>query len=381
MTGLEGALEAPPSALTGRRLGLLTNPSGIDRSLRSAIELLAAHPAFDLRALYGPEHGIRGEAQAGAHVAGGLDPQTGLPVHSLYGATRAPTPDMLAGIDALVIDLQDIGVRFTTYISTIAHALTACDDLGLPVVILDRPNPVGGGRVSGNILDPAFSSFIGIHTIPILHGLTAGEFGRLWCRDAGLAEPVVVPMRGWRREMSYDRTGLPWVLPSPNLPTFDSVRAFPATCLIEGTTLSEGRGTTRPFELIGAPWVEPERLAKRIAGRDLPGVAVRPTYFVPSFSKHQGERCGGVQVYVTDAGAFDAVGFGLRLLDILHDLGGDRFAWLPPTGERHFIDLLCGTDAVRHTIDDGTGVEGTIVAWREDARAFEQRRSDILLYA
>jgi uncharacterized protein YbbC (DUF1343 family) len=380
LTGLEVALSDPPPVLTGRRLGLLTNPSGIDRRFRSTIELFSAHQAFDLRALFGPEHGIRGEAQAGAHVSGESNPRTGLPVHSLYGATRALTPGMLEGIDTLVIDLQDIGVRFTTYISTIAYALTACDGIGMPVVILDRPNPLGGARVAGSMLEPACGSFIGIHTIPTLHGLTAGEFARLWCRDNGLADPTVVPMRGWRRSLTYDGTGLPWVLPSPNLPTLDSVRVYPGTCLIEGTTLSEGRGTTRPFEMIGAPWVEPKLLADRIACLDLPGVAARPVYFVPAFSKHQGERCGGVQIHVTDVDAFDAVAFGPRLLAILRQIGGARFAWLPPTGDRHFIDLLCGTDAVRLAIDSGAGVEDLIAGWDEDVRAFRERCSDILLY-
>lgn len=380
ITGLEYALQATPTVLTGNRLGLLTNPSGIDRTFRSTIDLFVSHPDLDLRALFGPEHGVRGEAQAGDHVAGGLDPRSGLPVHSLYGATRVPTADMLEGIDTMVIDLQDIGVRYATYLSSVAHVLDACHTQGITVVVLDRPNPLGGAYVAGNVLEPAYASFVGIHTIPTCHGLTIGEFARLWSQDHDLAAPVVIPMTGWNRPITYDAAGLPWVFPSPNLPTLDSVKIYPATCLIEGTTLSEGRGTTRPFEIIGAPWIEPQTLADSIEQRDLPGIAARPLYFTPTFSKHAGERCGGVQLSITDDASFDSVGFGVHLLAVLHELGGDQFAWLPPQGDRHFIDLLCGTDTVRQVIDNHEDVEGLLAGWREDAGAFADRRSDILLY-
>ncbi len=365
ITGLEHALESPSRHLSGRRLGLLTNPSGVDSKLRSTIDLFAAHPDLDLRALFGPEHGVRGEAQAGEHVADGVDARAGLPVHSLYGETQAPTSDMLAGIDTMVIDLQDIGVRYATYVSAVAHVLTACDCTGVGVVVLDRPNPLGGRYVAGNILDPEFASFVGIHTMPTCHGLTIGEFARLWSRDHDLAAPAIIPMRGWKRAMTYDATALPWVLPSPNLPTLDSVRMYPATCLIEGTPLSEGRGTTRPFEIIGAPWLDPHELADAIHRHDYPGIAARPLYFVPAFSKHAGERCGGVQLYITDDQAFDPVGFGLHLLALLKDVGADHFRWLPPRGDRYFIDLLCGTDDVRLAIDGGASVEDLIIRGRE----------------
>lgn len=380
ITGLEHALQAPPAMLTGKRLGLLTNPSGIDRRFRSTIDLFVSHPNLNLRALFGPEHGVRGEAQAGDHVADGIDPRTGLQVHSLYGATRVPTAEMLEGIETMVIDLQDIGVRYATYLSSVAHVLTACDARGITVVVLDRPNPLSGTYVSGNILEPAYASFVGIHTIPTCHGLTIGEFARLWSRDHNLAAPAVIPMTGWERPMTYDATGLPWVFPSPNLPTLDSVRMYPATCLIEGTTLSEGRGTTRPFEIVGAPWIAPQALADSIERRSLAGIAARPLYFTPMFSKHAGERCGGVQLAITDGAAFDSVGFGVHLLAVLQELGGDQFAWPSPQGDRHFIDLLCGTDAVRQAIERNEDVEGLLAGWREDARAFENRRSDILLY-
>lgn len=380
ITGLEQALPDPPGSLTGRRLGLLTNPSGIDRAMRSSIDLFHSHPGLDLRALYGPEHGVRGEAQAGEHIAGGRDLRTGLPVHSLYGNTRVPTPDMLQGIDVLVIDLQDIGVRYATYLSTVAHVLTACDAHGVEVVVLDRPNPLGGAYIAGNALNTAFASFVGIHTIPICHGLTIGEFARLWCRDHDLSPPAVIPMSGWSRTMTYDATGLPWVFPSPNLPTLDSVTIYPATCPIEGTTLSEGRGTTRPFEIVGAPWIEPHDLADRIASLDSPGIAARPLYFTPTFSKHAGTRCGGVQFVITDRSAFDSVRFGVLLIRLLHDIDREQFGWIQSGSDRSFIDLLYGTDQVRRAIEHGADLNDIAERWRDEVQTFADRRSAVLLY-
>lgn len=379
-TGLDRFIEKPPGEVTGARLGLLTNPSGIDRQLRSAIDRLSGHPALTLAALYGPEHGVRGEAQAGEHVEGSLDPRNGLPVYSLYGATRIPSAEMLEGIDALVIDLQDIGARFTTYISTVAHVIDACAELGKRVVILDRPNPLGGARVAGNLLDLAYASFVGIHAIPILHGLTIGEFGRLWSRDHRRPAPLVVTMDGWRRDMWFDETGLPWVPPSPNLPTLDSTQIFPGTCLIEGTNLSEGRGTTRPFEVVGAPWVAPETLRDALNELDLAGVAFRPVSFTPMFSKHAGARCGGIQLYILDRDAFDAVAFGPLLLATLKRLFPDDFNWLPPDEGAYFIDKLAGGSDLRQAIDAGTPIEDLLSRWSRDAARFEADRSDILLY-
>jgi uncharacterized protein YbbC (DUF1343 family) len=379
-SGLEKLLANPPRELRGRRLGLLTNPSGIDRRLRSSVNLIAAHPALGLTALYGPEHGVRGSAQAGEHVDAGVDPVTGLPAFSLYGDSRSPTAEMLEPIDTLVIDLQDIGVRYATYLSTVALVLDACARHGKDVMILDRPNPLGGVNVAGNILEPAFASFVGTHTIPILHGLTIGEFGRLWARDRNLTSPAVVTMDGWSRHLWYDQTGLPWVFPSPNLPTPDSVTLYPATCLIEGTILSEGRGTTRPFELIGAPWIDPEALANALNAVDMPEVGFRPATFTPTFSKHQGVPCGGVQIHIVDREALDTMRLGLTLLATVKALYADDFAWLPQQGERHFIDLLAGSASLRETIDRGDGIDDLLAAWVADADAFRSGRSDILLY-
>jgi len=379
-TGLDRLLQQPPPEVSGARIGLLTNPSGIDRNLRSTVDLVTGHEALEVTALYGPEHGVRGEAQAGEHVEGGIDSRTGLPVFSLYGATRTPTQAMLDAFDVMIIDMQDIGARFTTYISSVAHLIDACDAAEKGVVILDRPNPLGGGVVAGNLLDPAFASFVGIHRIPIRHGLTIGEFGRLWARDHGRTDPVVMTMNGWSRDMWYDQTGLPWVPPSPNLPTLDSVIAFPATCLIEGTNLSEGRGTTRPFEWIGAPWIDPPDLVDALHGLGLDGVMFRPVSFTPSFSKHAGTRCGGIQIHVHDREAFDAVGLGPHLLATFKRLYPQHFAWLEPHEGRYFIDLLAGGSTLRETIDSGEPVDSLLATWLGEAAAFRRDRSDILLY-
>ena len=379
-TGLDLFLEQPPVEASGARIGLLTNPSGIDRMLRSTVNRLAQHPEINLTALYGPEHGVRGEAQAGEHVEGGLDARSGLPIHSLYGATRVPSPEVLEGIDTMVVDLQDIGVRFTTYISTVAHVIDACAASSKGVVILDRPNPLTGTRVAGNLLDTEYASFIGIHPIPILHGLTIGEFGRLWARDHHLPLPTVVSMRGWRREMWFNETGLPWVPPSPNLPTLESTTIYPGTCLMEGTNLSEGRGTTRPFEMIGAPWVDPEMLADALDELGIRGVSFRPVYFTPVFSKQAGLRCGGIHVYIRDCDAFDAAAFGPLLLETVARLYPDDFAWLAPDEGSYFIDKLAGGSQLRNAINAGTPIGDVLSQWSRDAAVFELSRSDILLY-
>lgn len=379
-SGLDRFLANPPDVAIGARIGLLTNPSGINHHFRSSIDLILEHPRLNLTALFGPEHGVRGEAQAGEHVDAGTDPRTGLPAHSLYGDTRTPTAEMLSGIDVMVIDLQDIGVRYATFLSSIAYVIDACAEHGKQVVILDRPNPLGGSMVGGNILDPEYASFVGIHSIPTVHGLTMGEFGKLWAADHQRPEPVVVPMGGWNRDMYYDDTDLPWVFPSPNLPTRDSVELYPATCLIEGTVLSEGRGTTRPFEMIGAPWVDPETLAAELRLLNVPGVAYRPVYFTPAFSKHQGERCGGVQFYVSSRSEFDGIRLGPHMLATIKRLYPDEFAWIQPRNVKYFVDLLAGGPELRTTIDGGESIDRMLEGWNQQSQAFRERRSSILVY-
>ncbi len=366
--------------LTEKRVGLITNHTGIDRRLRSTIDLLHSMESIELAALFGPEHGVRGEAQAGVEVSGAIDQRTGLPAHSLYGETQTPTPAMLEGIDALIFDIQDAGVRFYTYLSTMAYSQAAAAAGGLAFVVLDRPNPISGTRVEGNVLDSNFLSFVGAHPIPIRHGLTFGELARLFAAERGWPEPIVVALQGWRREWWFDETDLPWVLPSPNLPTLDSLTLYPGTCLIEGTNVSEGRGTTRPFELVGAPWLDPFQLAEELEQRNLSGVAFRPTYFTPTFSKHTDTICGGVQIHIHDRDAVRPVQLGIYLLHALRTLNPDAFAWREGREGRYSIDLLLGSDRPRSTLDGGGSVGEVTAGWDEEERTFEERRRPFLLY-
>ena len=379
-TGLEVLLAEGEPALTGRRVGLVTNHTAVDRRLRSVIDLLHQSSWVELVALFGPEHGVRGDAQAGVEVGAATDARTGLPVHSLYGETQRPTAEMLSGLDALVFDIQDVGVRYATYVSTMAYAQEAAAGVGLPFVVLDRPNPLTGRRVEGGILDPALASFVGVHPVPVCHGLTVGELARLFAAEHGWPPPAAVSMRGWRRAHWFDATGLPWVQPSPNLPTLDSVTLYPGTCLIEGTNASEGRGTTRPFEYVGAPWLDPFELAAELDRRHLPGVAFRPAFFTPTFSKHAGQRCGGVQVHVTDRQALQPVRLGLHLLHAIRGLDPAAFAWREGQAGGFFVDLLLGSDRPRQLLDDGAAVDDITAGWETDVRAFEDRRRPFLLY-
>ncbi|MDP9366657.1 MAG: DUF1343 domain-containing protein [Chloroflexota bacterium] len=380
LTGLNVFLDKGLPQLTGKRVGLITNHTGIDCRLRSTIDVLQGLESIELATLFGPEHGVRGDAQAGVEVSGAVDQHTGLPVHSLYGETQTPTPAMLEGLDALIFDIQDAGVRFYTYLSTMAYSQAAAAAAGLAFVVLDRPNPISGTRIEGNVLDPDFRSFVGAHPIPIRHGLTFGELARLFAADGGLPEPVVVPMQGWWREQWFDETGLPFVLPSPNLPTLDSLTLYPGTCLIEGTNVSEGRGTTRPFELVGAPWLDPFRLAEDLERRNLPGVAFRPTYFTPTFSKHANVSCGGVQIHIRDREAMRPVQLGVHLLHALRGLSPDAFAWREGREGQYSIDLLLGSDRPRRALDRGASVAEVTTDWDKEALEFEERRRPFLLY-
>jgi uncharacterized protein YbbC (DUF1343 family) len=381
--GLDVLLEQQTALIAGKRVGLIASASSTDAALISSVERLHQHPAVRLRALFGPEHGLRGDAQAGQHVTAATDPLTGLPVYSLYGDTKKPTPAMLDGLDALLFDLQDGGVRFYTYLSTLVYTMQAAAESNLPLLVLDRPAFLNGLTVEGPTLDPAYTSFVGICPVPLRYGLTAGEIARLLNEvlDIG-CDLTVVPLYGWRRGMWFDDTGLPFVPPSPNLPTLAALTAYPGTCLVEGTTLSEGRGTTRPFEYIGAPWVDAPALAQALNALELPGARFRPVYFVPTFSKHQGEMCAGVHLYVTDRSRFRPVETALHLLAQVKRAHPQQFgwreAWAP--GGHLPIDLLTGGDQVRLHLDAERPVTDLVDTWKEGIEAFKSLRAASLLY-
>jgi uncharacterized protein YbbC (DUF1343 family) len=383
-TGLEELL-ARPGNLRGLRIGLLANPASVTPDLEHASQALKSSRAFRLIALFGPEHGIWADAQDLVEVEDSRDPATGLPVHSLYGKSRVPTPAMLQGLDAVVLDLQDVGSRYYTFIYTMLNVLEAAARDHRRVVVLDRPNPLGGVTVEGNVLEPEYRSFVGLHPLPVRHGLTIGELALLFQAERALPVDLrVVLMRGWRREMDFDQTGLPWVLPSPNMPTVDTAFVYPGGCLIEGTNLSEGRGTTRPFELVGAPWLDPWVLARDMARERLPGVRFRPAFFTPTFQKHAGRLCGGVQVHVQDRGRFSAYLTYLLLIAHARRQDPSRFGWRDPPYEYEYvkrpIDILCGTGRVRQTIEGGLSPRRLARAFRADAAGFRRRRAPYLLY-
>lgn len=377
--GLEVLLGPKRALLAGKRVGLITNPTGVNRELESAIGLMAGATDFKLAALFGPEHGVWGDAQAGAAVADGVDARTGLPAFSLYGATRKPTPAMLAGLDVLVFDIQDIGARFYTYPWTLALVMQAAREAGIGVIVADRPNPIGGTRVEGPVLDPSLASFVGAYPIPIRHGMTMGELATMMNMDFAIGcDLSVVTCANWRRGDDAALTGLPWVPPSPNMPTIDTAFIYPGTCLIEGTNLSEGRGTTKPFELIGAPFVDAHGLADRLNRRNLPGAHFRPAWFTPSFSKFQGQMCAGVQIHITDRTALAPVDTGIAvLLEVARHHSKD-FSFLP--GNPPFFDKLAGVSWLREAIVAGESLDGIKTRWQAELSAFKLKRARRLLY-
>jgi uncharacterized protein YbbC (DUF1343 family) len=382
-SGLE-RLCLDPHDVHGLRIGLIANPTAVTAELVHAAVRLSALRETRLVALFAPEHGLWADEQDLVEIDDTRDARTGVPVFSLYGASRRPTPEQLDRLDALVFDVQDVGSRYYTFIYTMLHAMEACAVHGKRFVVLDRPNPLGGAIVEGNILDPRFLSFVGGHPLPVRHGMTVGELALLFRAQRGLDLDLrVVRMSGWRRSMSFEQTGLPWVFPSPNMPTVDTAFIYPGGCLVEGTNLSEGRGTTRPFQLVGAPWLDPWTLAEAMNDERLSGVRFRPTSFRPTFQKHAGKLCGGVEVHVTDRERFRPYRTYVRLISQARSQDTSSFAWREPPYEYEHeklpIDILCGSDRVRRAIETG----GTAALWREwsaDEARFRRRRTKYLLY-
>ena len=404
--GDEVLFEKHLDLIRGKRVGLITNPTGMDSKLDSIIERFRAEPDVKLVALYGPEHGVRGNAQAGEFVAFYYDEQFQLPVFSLYGQTHKPPPDMMTNIDeymrsfdtqhtgkqvekgmmqsvdVMVFDIQDVGTRVYTYIATMAYAMQACADAGIPFIVLDRPDPIGGAAMEGPILQyPKYSSFIGLYPVPLRYGMTAGELARLF-NDKFLpaaghrkANLTVVPMENWTRDEWFDETSLPWVMPSPNLPTLDSATVYPGQVILEGTNLSEGRGTTKPFEIFGASWIDGYTLAKKLNALNLPGVKFREIWFTPTFSKFSGKLCGGCQIHVTDRNVFQPVATTLNILAMVKQLYGDKLEF-----HAEYFDKVMGTPSVREGLERGEPADQIIASFQPGLADFAKLREPYLLY-
>ena len=391
LPGLEILARARLKEIRGRRVGLLMHPASVTSALQSARDVLLDLCGANLTALFGPQHGFAGEKQDNMiESAHALDRDLGFPIFSLYSETRSPTPEMLAHIDTLVVDLQDVGTRVYTFEWTTALALEACAAVGVSVVVLDRPNPLGGVEMEGNLIRPGYESFVGIHPVPMRHALTLGEMAllvndRLGRRSGGKrCRLVVVPMRGWRRRALFEETGLRWVLPSPNMPTPSTAIVYPGQVLLEGTNLSEGRGTTRPFEIWGAPWIDTKPLGERLRERRLPGCLLREHTFEPAFHKWKGEPCRGFQIHVTDPGRFKPYRTTLAILQEVVALHRREFRWKDPPYEyvtdRMPIDVLTGDPAVREAIESGADLRDLESAWARDIREFAREARPHLLY-
>jgi uncharacterized protein YbbC (DUF1343 family) len=387
-TGHEKLLDEQRELIRGRRVGLIVNPTSVGPDLIHLATRIAHSDDVRLAALFGPEHGILGTAQDMISVPESSDTLLGVPVFSLYGDTLEslrPDPDQFQGLDVLVFDIQDIGTRYYTYAYTLMLAMEVAAEAGVHVVVLDRPNPIGGAQVEGNVVHPGWDSFVGMHPLANRHGMTLGELAQLFRSERAIdVELTVVTMDGWSREMLFNETGLPWVMPSPNMPTPDTALVYPGMCLVEGTAMSEGRGTTRPFEIAGAPWLNGETLADALMREGLPGVRVRALGFEPTFQKHAGAFCGGVQLHVTDPRTYDSMRTGVAFIRHCHALGGADFDWRREVYEyvddRLAIDLLFGDPLLRETLEAGATTEDLMNAMEPDRQEFLARRSEFLLY-
>ncbi|MCX7796285.1 MAG: DUF1343 domain-containing protein [bacterium] len=379
--GLEVLISERIELIRGKRIGLITNQTGVDSQLRSNIDILSKIPNVKLMTLFAPEHGIRGERMAGEYIKGYIDEETNLTVYSLYGETRKPTRDMLKDLDVIIFDIQDIGVRHYTYISTMALSMESAKENGIDFIVLDRPNPLGGVYVDGPVLEPEFGSFIGLYPIPNIHGMTVGELALLFNSEFRIsARLTVVPMDGWKRDMKFDSTGLYWIISSPNIPNFETVLLYPCTGPIGDTYLSVGVGTTKPFHFVGAPYINPGRLIEELLKRKIRGVIFRPAYFIPRYSKFQNEVCKGVELFISDRGRFNPLETCLDILDVVYRLYRKNFNWGDRSNGRYLFDLSMGTDKVRKYIEAGMDKEEIIKIWKKDLEKFMSVRNKYLIY-
>jgi beta-N-acetylhexosaminidase len=384
--GVERLLEEQSHLLRGARVGLICNQASVNHGLRHAADLFHEHPNVELRALFGPQHGIRGDVQDNMiETEHTVDRETGLPIHSLYSETREPTEAMLEDLDVLVFDMQDVGCRIYTFAYTMANCMTAARKFRKKVVVCDRPNPINGVDVAGNVLAPEHASFVGQFAIPTRHGMTLGELAGMFNEHFQLnCDLEVVKMDGWERDCWHDQTDAPWVLPSPNIPTLDSATVFPGTVHFEGTQISEGRGTTRPFELIGAPYINAEEYARSLNELSLPGVFFRSCIFRPTFQKHAGTSCGGVQIHVLERTEFEPVITGVAMVKVAYDLYRAEFRWKEPPYEyvydRNPFDVIAGTSSVREGIESGATIEDIQEGWARSLQDFGKVRERYLRY-
>ncbi len=385
--GADLLLEKYMSIIENKRLGLICNHTSVLRDGRHLADALSASPHAKLVALFGPEHGIRGDAPDGKSVQHGLDLKTRIPIYSLYGATNKPTPEMLKDIELLLFDIQDVGARFYTYVSTLSLSMEAAAEQGIPFVVLDRPNPIRGDRVEGPVREDSLKSFVGLHPIPIVHGMTVGELAKMfneegWLKDGVKVSLSVIPMEPWKREFWYDETGLPWIKPSPNMATMRTAIVYPGACLIEGTNVSEGRGTEHPFECLGAPWIAGEKLAETLNSFGLPGIMFQPIEFIPVDiervtvdPKYENELCRGIYLNVIDRNAFQPVRTAIYILSSLKKLYPNDFAFR----DRRF-DRLAGVSWIREMVDGSTSPEEIVTRWKEDTERFRTLRKKYLIY-
>jgi uncharacterized protein YbbC (DUF1343 family) len=385
-TGIEVLLTHKRNMMRGARVGVVVHPASVLPDLRHTADALFGCGDFHVVALFGPQHGARGEKQDNMIESEFYrDPDNNLPVHSLYGETRRPTEEMMKDIDVLLFDLQDAGTRVYTFIYTMAYCMEACALWGKRMVVLDRPNPVNGRRVEGNLLNPEYRSFVGLFPIPMRHGMTTGELALLFNSEFGIhCDLSIVEIEGWQRSFWHDQTDLPWIQPSPNLPTLDSATVYPGMVLIEGTNLSEGRGTTRPFELVGAPYIQSRSYAENLNALSLPGVWFRPTYFQPTYQKWAGEMCGGVQIHVNDREAFEPYLTGIAVIATARSLYPESFKWREPPYEYEYekmpIQILCGCRNIPDMLERSTPVPQIRQSWQADVQIFLKQRAPYLLY-
>ena len=401
-TGLDVFLKNHLALVKGKRVGLVTNPTGVDRELQNIVDLFLSHLDINIVALYGPEHGVRGNAQAGQYVPFYMDEIYKIPVFSLYGQSLKPDPGMLknmdeymrtfdtsdtgkfpdstmkGSLDLMIFDIQDIGTRIYTYIATMAYSMQACADANIPFIVLDRPNPINGLVMEGPILEfPEFSSFVGVYPIPVRHGLTPGELALMF-NDRFFETKVdltVIPLAGWKRNMWFDETGLSWVIPSPNMPALKTATVYPGQVFLEGTNISEGRGTTKPFEFFGAPWIDGHKLSQKLNILELPGVTFREAWFTPTFSKYQGELCGGCQIHVINRSIFRSFSATLFIIQTIRELYPDQLIF-----HEKYFDRIMGTSSVREALEAGKPVPEIISDCSGGLINFRELRKPYLLY-